>query len=426
MLKKLLRATYIIVSIALSTVSICATEVTAPAEEIMQQEISEVIETPEPSEEIDIQPSPTAIPTVLPSVKSSVTPSKSPIPSVAPTPSASLTPMPSPTERYKYTGINISIDASKCPELTEPIIVKLYHKKTKEEIKFEFNKQMYKNNEVLQQGIKQGTYSIKITGLNSSKYMLYTQEENRFGDTLEATKDRYRLQLIVKKVDENISDEPAYSQGIKKQITDKYDEEADKLWRSFRLSLIAAKDDPNFESIINTVNSRESQIASDYEIITGNDKSEYINMNIVTKFALYSAYVSPASYSLSGDFDTYFGSLDKFESYTVGTTYNMLKQLEDTNVEQTYRALMQWQYQYFSEHGLMYDFLENSAYNEDEFIIKQEIQPEVKEVKKKGIWDDTIDAIKKHIVSICICLVLLLILLGIKLYKKHKTIDDEE
>jgi len=223
-------------------------------------------------------------------------------------------------------------------------------------------------------------------------------------------------------------------------------EEADALWQTFLETVAPIETDSKYASILKIVNNTAQVQSTYYENATGNSKDEYLEMSNFEQFLWYSTYILPVNAITASDYDTYCGSVAKWNSNAVGIPYNWFNTYGTSEMADAYRALMEWDYHYFTSHGAVYNFItgKSSIENSDLDVLspddadgndgeptQEEIDDLIKEETEstdtnKGIWSNTTKLIKDNIVTLVILLVLVGATIGVIVYRKRKTIDDDK
>jgi len=225
-------------------------------------------------------------------------------------------------------------------------------------------------------------------------------------------------------------------------------EEADALWRTFLETVAPIETDIKYASILKLVSDTAVFNSTYYENATGNSKDEYLEMTNFEQFLWYSTYILPINAITSSDYDTYCGSVAKWNSNAVGIPYNWFNTYATSEMADAYRALMEWDYYYFTSNGAVYNFItgKSSIENNDlevlspddangndgeptqeeiDDLIKEEIESTDTDTDK-GIWSDTKKLIKDNVVTLVILLILVGATIGVIIYRKRKTIDDDK
>ena len=226
--------------------------------------------------------------------------------------------------------------------------------------------------------------------------------------------------------------------------------EADEAWNTFMDSVSVLETDDKYAAILKFYETTKDVYARNYEKVVASGKAEdYLNMTSFEKFVWYTTYVTPVMATTYSDYDTYFGTVDKWNSNVVGEAFNLLKNQKATEQAEAYKTLMEWQYNYFKENASIYNFMTGQSSKEENSTLEtvspdsangndgdptdEEIQSLIDEEnksnkdaeKEKGIWSDTADLIKGNAFTIAILLILVGATIGVIIYRKRKTIDDD-
>jgi len=135
-------------------------------------------------------------------------------------------------------------------------------------------------------------------------------------------------------------------------------EEASMAWDAFLEVVSVMETDPAYSTIIKVYENTETVYSQHYHTVTGKDAQEYIDLTSFEKFLWHSTYITPAIINVNtSDYETYFGAIAKWNSNVVGNTYQLLKTQGAVEQAEAYKTLMEWQYNFFVEHGMMYNFI---------------------------------------------------------------------
>lgn len=315
--------------------------------------------------------------------------------------------------------------------------------------------------------VKQGNYSIALSYASKEQFIVQNMDgtdisfftadsnehtfnwvvfdKNNNKNEMETSNGSAELQPQEEEI-QGISSEESASQFITK--TDNTD--ADSVWNNFINNVSVLETDNKYVSIMEYYDNTKENFARNYVKVNQNKtEDDYLNMTPFERFLCYSTYVEPVMATTYSDYDTYFGTIDKWNSNVVGNTYNLLKNQKATEQAEAYKTLMEWQYNYFKENGAIYNFMtgktsieENSNLEtvspdsangnngdptdkEIQSLIEKENQS-IKAEKEHGIWSDTLNLIKNNVVTIVILFILIGVAIGIMVYHKRKAIDRDE
>ena len=178
--------------------------------------------------------------------------------------------------------------------------------------------------------------------------------------------------------------------------------------------------------------------------VQGGTEEKFYAMTPFERFVWTNTYTRLAfAVADSNDFNGYFGTKDNF---TVNIVNQVLHSLSGNNkevVEEAYIKLMDWQYNYVTEHGVPFNFINNRSYIEEKNAvpekqesssmsaeeeleyIQEQIKEELSEEEEQGIWTNTLDKLAQNALSLAIILILCCIL-GVMVYiRKSRNIDDK-
>lgn len=296
------------------------------------------------------------------------------------------------------------------------------------------------------------TYAVTFEGVEDGYKIITTLDraENITFDTFsEGTADV--LWSIVK--EERVDTSEGAGSTILEQNEDgnytASNEGAEKVYKNFLEATAFIAEDINWKN--NLLQSyelfpHEERYAS---YVEGGTEEEYLSMSLYDRFVWSETYLKFAWAVNSGNFDNYYGSEENFASHITNDVVNMMKGAPDNEgVIEAYLALANWQYQYVKANGVPFNFINNRSYlDEIGEITETEIESKKseeelseaakelledaddktkEEVKEKGIWDDTFDALADNIVTVVIILVLCIAVIFVVRKRKSLNVDDNE
>lgn len=229
-------------------------------------------------------------------------------------------------------------------------------------------------------------------------------------------------------------------------------EEADKVYQTFlnATSHIADNDEWYNALLIHYEMFGEARYAKWYaEYVKGGTEEEFNSMSLYDRFVWTESYLVYAWAVNSGEVDTYFGSEENFENSITRHITTMIENAPDYEaVEDAYLALAKWQYNYVQETGVPYNFISGRSYLEEvgeapeeetqEKTDEEELEEAAKElledadettkeeVKEKGVWDDTLEALSKNILTITIIIILCIAVAVVVWKRKSLNISDDK
>ena len=135
-------------------------------------------------------------------------------------------------------------------------------------------------------------------------------------------------------------------------------QEANAAWDAFLEVVAVMETDPKYSAVMTFYENTTQVNSQHYETATGKPAQEYLDLTNYEKFLSYSTYITPLIINVNtSDYETYFGTLAKWNSNVIGNAYQLLKNQGATEQAEAYKTLMEWQYNFFVEHGMMYNFI---------------------------------------------------------------------
>lgn len=306
--------------------------------------------------------------------------------------------------------------------------------------------------------IKQGEYKIALNYASKDQFIVQNADGTPI-DSFIANSDAHTFDwVIVGKGGDDSSQKGEKDTEVDENSGKIDNPEADELWKNFLKSVSVLETDSKYLAILKLYETSKTSFARTYvKIYEDKTEEDFYNMTPFERFLWYTTYGRPVSASRSETYEVYFGSIDKWNSNVIGSTYKFLKNQGATEQAEAYKKLMEWQYNYFMQNGEMYNFMSGKSYktyieanhkielsksddtskhdqdptieeNKEEF--EEEIQKLIEEEKnttktKKGIWSDTIALLKSNTLTIVILFILVGATIGVVIYRKRKAIDDD-
>lgn len=297
--------------------------------------------------------------------------------------------------------------------------------------------------------VKQGNYNIALNYASKGQFTVQNADGTPISSfTADSTAHTFDWEVISNesKTKNDTQDNTATDNTATETfIVDTGNDEADELWGAFLDSVSIIETDSKYSQILKIVQDTADFNAGYYANITNRSKDEYLEMTPFEQFLWYSTYILPVNAITSSDYDTYCGTVAKWNANAVGIPYNWLTTYGTSEMADAYRALMEWDYKYFTEHGAVMNFItgKTSLENDDLDVLttedangndgdptKEEIEELMEEEKAteedKGIWGDTVSLIKDNAITIAILLILVGATIGVVIYRKRKAIDDDK
>lgn len=302
------------------------------------------------------------------------------------------------------------------------------------------------------------TYTVTFEGIEDGYKVVTTLdhvEDIKFDTSADETVDVMWSIIKDDSTDINESDNSTKSDILEEDKKKDYiaeNEGADKVYKNFLSATAFIADDQNWKN--NLLQSYELFPHEErYEsYVEGGTKEEYLSMSLYDRFVWSETYLKFAWAVNSGNFDNYFGSEENFASHITNDVVNMMKGAPDNEgVIEAYLKLADWQYDYVKKNGVPFNFINNRSYLDevkttDTEVVETEKAEEKedkeelaqaanelladadketkKEVKEKGIWDDTLDALSNNIITIIIIIVLVIAVVVVIQKRKRLNIDD--
>lgn len=298
------------------------------------------------------------------------------------------------------------------------------------------------------------TYTVTFEGLEDGYKVVSTldrAETVTFDTFSEGTADV--LWSIVKEENVTAASENAGSSILEQNRDGDFtaaNEGAEEVYKNFLEATAFIADDINWKN--NLLQSYEwFPHPEDYaSYVKGGTEEEYLSMSLYDRFVWRETYLKFAWAVNSGNYDNYYGSEENFASHITNDVVNMMKGAPDNEgVIEAYLALADWQYQYVKANGVPFNFINNRSYL-DEVGEAPETETEPKksdekelseaakelledadnktkeEVKEKGVWDDTLDALASNILTIVVILVLCVAVAFVVWKRRRLNVDDNK
>ncbi|MCL2321815.1 MAG: hypothetical protein FWC47_06890 [Oscillospiraceae bacterium] len=305
------------------------------------------------------------------------------------------------------------------------------------------------------------TYKITLEYPHSNEFIVCNSDGTVI-DKFGATVDGYVFDWIVKSISDTQANTTAkITEVSNSKADDSTVKDGETLFKEFCGLMEKTESDThwsNFYSVYDVYKYTESK---QYATVCKGDTSDWLKLSDFDKSIWYETYIRLCNCIELSDYDYFFGSDGNFLNNTINNTYHNLTLFGDGSQAEAYKSLMLWQYNYFLINAKFYDFVTNLNYiqiNKDSTskkVISQnqeqvnvtdsqtqsqtQIQEGIKETVKdiftgnpiqsnpdKNIWGKTGEVIKSNITTIIIFIVLSSILGGVMLYRKRKTIEDED
>lgn len=211
---------------------------------------------------------------------------------------------------------------------------------------------------------KQYVIGMLFDGVNSetSGYVLVNEDGTPF-TSYTATEKLKTFKLNICKTDNANSQSNTSSQSQTGTTSNTYagnadDAEGNRLWNEFVAAAEAAKDTENFETLYKFYSYAGARF---YEQTTNRPQDEYVNMTPYERMLWMSTYIKPALALTYEEYDYYRGSLENWNAHTVNVQQSIFDEWGTKEIANAYKALMEWQYNYFKENNTVYNFIEGKT-----------------------------------------------------------------
>ena len=208
------------------------------------------------------------------------------------------------------------------------------------------------------------------------------------------------------------------------------DAEGDRLWNDFVSAVSVAKNNEQFDTLFVFYDYSDAKY---YEQTTNKPQEDYVNMTPYERMLWKSTYIRPANVLTSQDYDYYRGSLENWNAHTVNVEQSIFDEWGTKEMADAYKALMEWQYNYFVKTGAVYNFIEGKNSNDykvatvTEEEAEQFVQDDLEQAKKDlegGLTENDTQKVPKKTGG-AITVILLLIIAGaavcaVIVYKKKQ------
>lgn len=297
----------------------------------------------------------------------------------------------------------------------------------------------------VKQSVKYGNYNIAINFQNKDKFEIKNEDGtdiSSFRASSETQNMKWIIVPIESKKETNKTEVKGKSENseVSQYDINIADAEANRLWNEF-LAAVSPLEAGEYSQILKIVSDTAGFNAKYYETITKRSKDEYLNMTDFEKFLWYATYILPVNGITSSDYDTYCGSLTKWNANTVGIPQNWFKTYGTSEMADTYKALMEWDYNFYLKNGGVMNFItgRTSLENEelevlssedgngnDTDINEEEVENLLKQEEEQGIWSGTAKLIKENVITLIILLILIGATVAVVVYRKRKAIEDDK
>lgn len=153
--------------------------------------------------------------------------------------------------------------------------------------------------------------------------------------------------------------------------------EAAEVWGTFLDSVSIFEADAKYEKLMKFYEDTKVVYGRYFgEVCPEKTADDYLNMTQFERFLWYDTYVAPVYATTAKTYDTYFSSLEKWNSNVAGNAYGLLKNQGAEEQAEAYKTLMEWQYNFFLETGCIYNFIteKTSAEENPNYVIPDPVK----------------------------------------------------
>jgi hypothetical protein len=299
------------------------------------------------------------------------------------------------------------------------------------------------------------TYTVKFEGLDSGYKIIDTltrSDKITFETTMGGSPQV--LWSIVKSESDTAEEEtePTIATQAESNSFTVSDEGADEVYNAFLEATAFIAEDTAWQSnVLAEYSLFENRYATWYaSYVENGTEKDFLSMSLYDRFVWGETYLMFAWAVNTGTFSEYFGSEEVFANRITDNLVNRIQNARDlTNGQQVidaYLALADWQYNYVKESGVPFNFVNNRSYleeigempetseetktDEEELSeaaeeLLEDADDKTKEETEKGIWDDTMNALARNIVTVLVFIALVVALVVVIQKRKRLNKDDD-
>ena len=299
------------------------------------------------------------------------------------------------------------------------------------------------------------TYTVKFEGLDSGYKIIDTltrSDKITFETTMGGSPQV--LWSIVKSESGTAEEEtePTIATRAESNSFTVSDEGADEVYNAFLEATAFIAEDTAWQSnVLAEYSLFENRYATWYaSYVENGTEKDFLSMSLYDRFVWGETYLMFAWAVNTGTFSEYFGSEEVFANRITDNLVNRIQNARDlTNGQQVidaYLALADWQYNYVKESGVPFNFVNNRSYleeigempetseetktDEEELSeaaeeLLEDADDKTKEETEKGIWDDTMNALARNIVTVLVFIALVVALVVVIQKRKRLNKDDD-
>ena len=299
------------------------------------------------------------------------------------------------------------------------------------------------------------TYTVKFEGLDSGYKIIDTltrSDKITFETTMGGSPQV--LWSIVKSESGTAEEEtePTIATQAESNSFTVSDEGADEVYNAFLEATAFIAEDTAWQSnVLAEYSLFENRYATWYaSYVENGTEKDFLSMSLYDRFVWGETYLMFAWAVNTGTFSEYFRSEEVFANRITDNLVNRIQNARDlTNGQQVidaYLALADWQYNYVKESGVPFNFVNNRSYleeigempetseetktDEEELSeaaeeLLEDADDKTKEETEKGIWDDTMNALARNIVTVLVFIALVVALVVVIQKRKRLNKDDD-
>ena len=299
------------------------------------------------------------------------------------------------------------------------------------------------------------TYTVKFEGLDSGYKIIDTltrSDKITFETTMGGSPQV--LWSIVKSESGTAEEEtePTIATQAESNSFTVSDEGADEVYNAFLEATAFIAEDTAWQSnVLAEYSLFENRYATWYaSYVENGTEKDFLSMSLYDRFVWGETYLMIAWAVNTGTFSEYFRSEEVFANRITDNLVNRIQNARDlTNGQQVidaYLALADWQYNYVKESGVPFNFVNNRSYleeigempetseetktDEEELSeaaeeLLEDADDKTKEETEKGIWDDTMNALARNIVTVLVFIALVVALVVVIQKRKRLNKDDD-
>lgn len=284
------------------------------------------------------------------------------------------------------------------------------------------------------------TYNIAVTFPHSDSYAIVNADGSKIRN-FAATENGVTLNWNVV-IGGTAKQEATQNTDIKVNTGNK---EADEAFSTFLSITKHIESDESWSGFLKIFSVYSESRADAFIKYCKGTREEWLAKTPYEQFLYYELYIRQCEYINASMYDYYYGTEQNFLTQNIYSTYGSMKRYGKDEAE-AFKTIMKWQYSYIKEKGTPYNFMTGLNYldldkkakavdakteaqkaeQQDKKDMAQ-VEKDVKDAEDadKGIWGDTVAALKGNFLSILLLIALAGGLVWFILYCKNKNIDGD-